>query len=325
MLGIVILNYLTYNDTIACVNSIFNTYAGDVRLYIVDNNSPNDSLECLKEQYEHIDNVTIIDAKYNGGYAFGNNVGLYHAIKDGCSQVLICNSDIVFLENTIEILKTKLAEPNVVITTPNILNPSGVRTYAHKFLAVDKKETLLSLTFLNVLDRKKGYRKLLGFDYNDNTPVDIFSASGSCFMLSADLIKKTGYFDDNTFLGWEEPILGNQVKKMGGRVVFIPSIGVLHLHRGSTKHLGAKSYTMGINSEIYYVKHYLKPSPLYLTILSSVITMRYFISCVQDKSYLKELSFFFKNFYSRMFSADGLNKDDIKRIEEMAKYRIYGD
>ena len=47
-LGIVILNYLNYKDTIECVNSILNMGYPVEGIVIVDNHSENDSFKILK-------------------------------------------------------------------------------------------------------------------------------------------------------------------------------------------------------------------------------------------------------------------------------------
>ena len=53
MIGIVILNYLTYNETIKCVDSIKKTGYRDKKIVIVDNASQNDSFKFLYDTYKN--------------------------------------------------------------------------------------------------------------------------------------------------------------------------------------------------------------------------------------------------------------------------------
>lgn len=325
MLGVVILNYRTYMDSIDCVHSIMNTYEGVTQFFIIDNDSPNESESELREHFANYENVNIINTHFNGGYSFGNNTGVWMAVQAGCDYVMVTNSDVLFVSGTIKNLLVEIEQDDRIgIITPEICNPQMKRTFAHKFMPVNKKEVLFSLTILNLLDKRKGYRELLGVDYSENKPKEIFSASGCCFIMRASLYKSIGHFDDNTFLGWEEPILGRQAQEQKYKVIYDPRERIIHNHKGSTKFLGAKAYTMGLNSEIYYIKHYLKPGVGYLVLFSFIQTLRYLVYCVQDRSYLTELAFFIKNFYSRIAAKEGLNESDRERISRIHAIRYYG-
>ena len=48
MVGIIILNYNTYKDVFCCVENIEKNTHIDYKIYIVDNNSKNDSVEKIK-------------------------------------------------------------------------------------------------------------------------------------------------------------------------------------------------------------------------------------------------------------------------------------
>ena len=48
-IGIVILNYKTWEKTLACAESIYQNYSGEFQIVIVDNNSPNDSYNRLTQ------------------------------------------------------------------------------------------------------------------------------------------------------------------------------------------------------------------------------------------------------------------------------------
>mgnify|MGYP001048890872 CR=1 FL=1 len=75
-IGIIILNYNSYDDTINCVNSIFN-FSNEKRffkIYVVDNASIDESGDMLVKKYNNYSNISVILNSKNTGYAHGNNI-----------------------------------------------------------------------------------------------------------------------------------------------------------------------------------------------------------------------------------------------------------
>ena len=56
-------------------------------IYIIDNNSQDDTLEILKENTDS--RIKLVQNKKNFGVARANNQGIELALKDNCTQVLI--------------------------------------------------------------------------------------------------------------------------------------------------------------------------------------------------------------------------------------------
>ena len=90
MVGIVILNYNSWADTVACVDSIHEAEKKlEFRIYLVDNCSPvrpeTGVLESLDKK-----GVIFIQNERNAGYSAGNNIGIKRALEDGCEAILMC-------------------------------------------------------------------------------------------------------------------------------------------------------------------------------------------------------------------------------------------
>lgn len=81
MIGIVVLNYLNWWDTVDLVESIKSQSFKDFEIIIVDNDSANDSVEQLTKRYENESNIHLLVSKSNQGYARGNNIGIEYAIN----------------------------------------------------------------------------------------------------------------------------------------------------------------------------------------------------------------------------------------------------
>ena len=84
----IILNYLAFNNTIECIESIKkqSSVEYDIRIIVVDNASPNDSYMILKNKYDNDSMVYIYQTNHNIGFACGNNYG-YRKLKESNSSV----------------------------------------------------------------------------------------------------------------------------------------------------------------------------------------------------------------------------------------------
>ena len=82
-IGIVVLNYLSYNVTIKCVNylkkQIENKFV--VKIIVVDNDSKNESFKILNDYFKNDQEVVVVKTPYNLGFAKGNNFGYKTLLK----------------------------------------------------------------------------------------------------------------------------------------------------------------------------------------------------------------------------------------------------
>ena len=97
-ISFVILNYKTYQEAIACTESIFasQTYE-DIRVVIVDNGSGNESVAALRERFGEDERVPLVTSSENLGFAKGNNLGIAYAREHFDPDFIVAaNSDIIF-------------------------------------------------------------------------------------------------------------------------------------------------------------------------------------------------------------------------------------
>lgn len=96
-IGIVILNYLNYQDTIECVDSIRQMDYKIAGIVIVDNGSYNESYSILSKMYKEDKKICVVHAAKNYGYAKGNNIGIHIARKRFAADfVYVVNNDVIF-------------------------------------------------------------------------------------------------------------------------------------------------------------------------------------------------------------------------------------
>ena len=96
----------------------------ELRLYAVDNDSKDDSVERLRAE-TRLPHVSVVANAHNAGVAEGNNQGIAAALQDGCDWVLLLNNDTVFppdlvttLVRNAELDRAKLVAPVIEATEP---------------------------------------------------------------------------------------------------------------------------------------------------------------------------------------------------------------
>lgn len=225
-LGIVILNYMNYEQTKNCVQSIFDVNQ-EAHILIVDNNSPNESYINLKEIYKKSNNIEVIKNHENAGYARGNNFGIKYLINkySDIDYIAIMNPDVElcekqYFDKLIRILDNR--NNFAVISGLMITNGTIDTSYAGW-----KLPTKSEVIWNGPLSRqwKRSARRIC-----DDGLIYIDVVSGSCFLIRRLAFEKVGLFDERTFLYNEENILGIKLKKEGYVCGIYPKLFYKHNH-----------------------------------------------------------------------------------------------
>ena len=246
-IGIVILNYINYKILLDCISSLkkqdeFN----ECEVVIVDNNSPNDSFNYITSNIKG-PNIHCIKNKTNSGYAQGNNIG-FHYLKNvcKCKTIIVMNSDVI-LENR-NFLKT-IRETigrhrDCHIIAPDVINISGIHSNPFGLSFISKKDvsrvifrTRLSYFCLKIgldltaLKNKKNNKQINNSEYHTG---DYFIPHGSCIIFTPLWTElEDRCFFPNTFLFCEENILVSYIISKGYRMIYEPSLQILHKEDGS--------------------------------------------------------------------------------------------
>ncbi|MEE3484075.1 MAG: glycosyltransferase [Bacteroidales bacterium] len=283
--AIIILNYNNSEDTIKCIESVERYNSADVKYIVVDNGSTRQSVvteisEYIKGKFsdslvikegdpipQHLPHVSFYVSSVNDGYAKGNNKGLNLAYADDTiDNVLILNSDILFVEDIIPKLKgTLVSLPNCAIVSP-ILYKKDLLGIDYNCARKNHKEWELILTYLflykdifgirsNYEAKRKMFVSNSSLTQNDLLPIEL--PSGSCMLMSKDLMSQIGGFDPRTFLYFEENILYKKIEKLGLQNYLLPKSKCIHLGATSTQKVsGAFLLQCSLDSASYYLTHY---------------------------------------------------------------------
>lgn len=271
MLGIIILNYKTWQLTVNCVDTLKNSLYIDYKIFIVDNASPNNSYENIQKVFQNDKNVVCIRAKENGGYAKGNNIGVNACIQEGIKYALITNNDVEFQMNAIfHMMETIMHNQNTVIVSPKILSRTGqVNSIPYygpqtlgQYLGI-KRAAKLHVDAANISETTK-----------------VYSVPGSCMMVDIDKFKKMGAFDTGTFMYCEEGTVSKQAWHAGYDILFEPKSVVIHNHGAST---GLRNVFIESNvlcSSLYYWRKYENVPDYKLYIIYYFFTIKMLIKII---------------------------------------------
>ena len=217
-ISIIILNYCSFNETKNLVSQIVDI-EDNIRIIIVDNNSPDNSYNLLIDTFGGYSNVNILRNQHNTGYAAGNNVGIRYALEEqNSAYIAIMNPDVEitegFLGNMIEYLE---ADQNIAAITGAMLDPYNsliVASIACKIPSIIG-DVFVCSELLKLIYNPIKYNK-----FSNHSPiipgiyyVDIIP--GSCFVMRSTVLKEIGLLDEGTFLYCEERILAKKIKDMG--------------------------------------------------------------------------------------------------------------
>lgn len=293
MIGIVILNYKTYEKTFKCIDSIKKNTKQKYKIYVVDNASPNSSYLKLKKRYQDDKLVEIIQNDKNSGYSAGNNLGVLKAIKDGAKQVAIVNNDVYFVNDALDVMLKTLLEKRVAVAGPSVLTIEG------------KESQLIRPVwkYKDYLKNKKPFcyflRKSADTLTTDTSLVFRGMVSGCCFLIDSETFKELDFFDENVFLYGEELILAYKLDRLNYDCVFEPKAIIVHEGGGTiSKEAEAFERFYRYLSGLYYLKFYYKANKIQMIFAISINYLPYLANSFVKKSYRKKIGEFRKKAFS---------------------------
>lgn len=242
MIGIVILNYLNWKDAVECVESIFKQKYSSYQIVIVDNCSTNNSSKKLHELYDNSSTIDVIDAQKNLGFAKGNNLGIHHLRTNyKVKRILLLNSDTIMSDvNYLKILSELEIDSNCGAIGTRIIGSDGLNQNPEYFSLtkdfsitvineLNNKKNGVKFSIKNLLKKIPGFQKLVISIKHILKEKKAYTAlHGSAIMLTENYFKLFNGLYPNTFLYFEENILGIIFDKFDLVFLYYPEIEIYH-------------------------------------------------------------------------------------------------
>lgn len=231
MLGIVILNYLNWWDTVELIETIKKQTFNNYHVIIVDNHSQNDSVTELEKLYKNEEKIHLLEAHSNEGFARGNNIGIEYAVNQLNTQdVLLLNNDTLMLDSryleelcnikydkTVGAIGTKILDANDNNQNPlygvNSLKEAceGLLRSTHIFKII--RPLLKSLRKLIITLKVKATDENTRVRESKRTQSGPIILHGSAMLLTKNYLKLYLGLYPETFMFFEENILDILLKK----------------------------------------------------------------------------------------------------------------
>lgn len=295
MVGIIIINYKTYKKTIECITSILKETKSEYKIYVIDNNSENDSIQVLEEKYGENKNIKIIKSEKNLGYANGNNVGIKHAFKDGCKYVIISNNDIIIIDNAIDkLIKCMQENKDYSFISPKILSTDLKKQNSTKLVRPTFREYLFNETYLNNFISNKSFKCEIEKENDVYKKIqNVYWISGCFFCARLTDFQIVDLFDKNTFLYYEEYILSEKAAKYNLKLGYCSECEVIHHHGATTGKLNINVHIEHFKSELYFGKTYCAWGNVQLFIIWLIRNLEIVWTFGKLKNY-KDVWFYFR-------------------------------
>ena len=276
--GFVILNYNTSKLTRELAIKI-SSYDMVSNIIIVDNCSTDNSFEELNLISDK--KISVYKTKYNGGYSYGNNLGVNISKKLGNKYTFISNPDVQVCEKTITDIIETLEQYDYSLVTCLQYEIDGSLGQP----PILKRNTYLDdLADCLFLTRKISKRINKDIDITEDIQ-EISMFRGSFFAVDTDKFIKIGGFDEEVFLYCEERILSKKMSLAGMKMAILNFDRYDHMHSMSINIAYQKRYKkikLQYKSRVLYNKKYNKVGFLRLIILKLFMNISLFEYYVMD-------------------------------------------
>lgn len=204
LVSIIIINYDGKKLLVNCFESLSKITYSNVEIILIDNNSSDDSIAYVKENFSK---TIILKLDDNKGFAEPNNIGA--KIAKG-KYLLFLNNDTVVTKNFVtEMINIIEKDEKIAICQSLLLKPDGT------------------------IDSSGDFIDELGIVYNSKSKIDdvreITSARGASMLIRKEIFDKLSGFDESFFVSFEDVDLGWRSWIANYKVVIVPSSIVYHL------------------------------------------------------------------------------------------------
>jgi hypothetical protein len=196
----------------------------EIELIVVDNCSTDATIAMLQSEFPA---ARLIRNDRNLGFARPINQAL--RVSQG-RYMLLLNPDTIVLPEALNYLVAYLdSHPEVGICGPKVLNRDGTLQKACKRGVSRPWAAFSYFSGLSSLFPKSKFFGGYLLNYLDEDEIhEVDGISGSCMLIRRQMIDQIGYLDEHFFAYQEDADYCFQAKKMGWKVVYLPTSHIIH-------------------------------------------------------------------------------------------------
>lgn len=247
LISIIIINYNTAKLTLKCIKSISDYTKKEINyeIVIVDNNSELDDYFHLKNNLPKTPNITLQRSIINTGFGGGNMFGAQFCNSE---YILFLNNDAFFTNDCLSIMYDYMkSNPETGVCTAQNYdeNNKSVPSFDH-FKGIRK--LLFGRSFLEKFSKKNHPKR----SKNYSSPIHVDFVNGAFMFFKSEVFAKSGGFDTNIFLYFEEMDICYRLKKLGYKSTLIPKAKITH-YQGSSTSKNIQTKKEGLISHMYVI------------------------------------------------------------------------
>lgn len=254
-LSIIIVNYCTYELTKQTIESIIDTVDSiTYEIIVVDNNSPDNSLDLLKNDFSDNTFIHFIKNSNNDGFAIANNIGFR---KSNGQYILLLNSDVVVKGDTISSSLDYIKNDNSIGALGcKVMLPDGLLDKACRRSFPTPQVSFYRMTGLSKIfpNSKRFNQYNLGY-LDDDGIYSIDCIVGAFMLIPRNVYVKCNGLDESYFMYGEDIELCYNIKELGYDIVYYGKAEIIH-YKGASGKNRKLLYEFHKSMEIFYNKHY---------------------------------------------------------------------
>ena len=263
--GIIILNWNSYEVTQDCLLSLRKVDYPDFEVVVVDNASVGPAADKMAEVFPEI---RLIKNSTNLGFTGGNNVGIRDMLTRNLDYLLLLNNDTVVAPNFLsELVQAAERDVKIGMLNPKIyfFEPSDRIWYAggeHK--------------------PWWSFPKHFGLHERDNGKYDhsreVSFVTGCALLVKVPVVRQIGLLDETFFHSFEDVDWSLRASRAGFKAVYVPAAVVWHRDAYVTRKHAGKDFKdfYNIRNSILFARKHLQGRywPLFLVSLGRWLAYR---------------------------------------------------
>jgi len=243
---IVLINWNSFEETQAAVESVLRMNYPNFRVLIIDNGSKDHSVSQLREFTG--DRVDLLESPENMGYTGGCNLGFEQALRMGAQYIWLLNNDAIVGRDVLSsLVATAERSERIGLVTPRIATLNGERiTFAGGVISIKDQ-------FYNETSDP-----VVAAEWAAQHP-EAGLVIGTAMLVKAELVRRIGMLDTTFFAYFEDIDYSARSAAAGFRNVVDSNSVVRHFEKNrNTKPLEIKPhywYYMARNESRFWRKH----------------------------------------------------------------------
>ena len=217
---VVVLNYRGWDDTVKCIASLKKQTYNNFKIYLIENNSQDDSVEKLKPIVKNDEDIIFDIQPTNTGFTGGVNIGIKYAIDNKYDYVALFNNDARADKDWLNNLVKSAKKTGASATTGLLLSGDG-KTID------DAGDAYTMWGVPELVAENKPAHEAPESGY-------VFGATGGATLYRTSLFKEIGLFDEKFFAYNEDVDISWRAQLAGHKFYYESSAIAYHKHSATS-------------------------------------------------------------------------------------------